>query len=90
MKIAGSLLLGGAFIVTLLLTPSPTHVSVLGVEGSCGMPFASAFQDTSQANDFGLSDQCRQQSVIRLIEAGGVMLTVSLTGACLLAFAPST
>ena len=75
--------------MALILSLSPTHVSLLGTEGSCGVPLYTSFVDTSQADDFGLSDQCRQQLVIRLVEAGAVMLTVGLTGLCLIIFAPS-
>ncbi|WP_028636961.1 hypothetical protein [Nocardioides sp. URHA0032] len=89
MKIAGSLLLGGAFLVALVLSLSPTHVTFLGTEGSCGIPIVTAFQDTSQADDFGLSEQCRRQSVVRFYEAGAVMMTVGLAGGIMLAVSPS-
>lgn len=90
MKIAGALLLGAAALVALLLVVSPTHVTLLGIEGSCRIPLFTAFQETvSRANDFGVAEQCRQQSVVRVVQAGAVLLTVGLLGASLLAFAPS-
>jgi hypothetical protein len=70
-RVAGALVLVFGLLLAAGLSLAPTHVTVLGTTGSCGIPVfrAIAPNTATDPTEHELTDQCKSQSIARLIEA---------------------
>ncbi|RHW25222.1 hypothetical protein D0Z08_19865 [Nocardioides immobilis] len=82
MKVAGALTLVVGFIVGLVLLLLPTSVSVFGTDADCGPPVIGMF-GYDDGTDLYLSQQCQEQSVVR-VGIGGLVGVVALVGGLLM------
>jgi len=90
MKIAGALTLVVGIMLAAFLFLLPTSGSILGISYSCGTPIATIFASTEHKDplDKAVVDECKKQSMERVvvggvvggigIVAGAVMLGVAL------------
>jgi hypothetical protein len=63
----------------------PTHITVLGTSGSCGVPIVRAFAPNNATDEIEreLIDQCKSQSVARVI-AGALLGGIAVTAGALM------
>jgi hypothetical protein len=77
-KVAGALTTVIGILLGAVLLLLPVQITVLGTTGSCGLPFAEAFQplDDNSTIDATLTNECIQESKQRalLAIAAGVIL----------------
>ena len=77
-------LVAGLMAAAAIFALLPTHVSVLGVSGSCGAPLVTAF-DEPEGDDFGITEQCISQSRSRVLVAVAAFVIGGGAGAVMIA-----